>query len=144
MDQLPTVNQIRPLLLLFLSDVEDIAWTKPEGYHTATSVCTIVLIIFQLQRFTEDEARFYFRQLLEGMEYCHSQGVCHRDLKPENILLDGAGNVKISDFGLSNLYSGGDDEALKLLHTTCGTPNYVAPEVGTPIILNPRGFPAAV
>lgn len=81
------------------------------------------------QRFTEDEARFYFRQLLEGMEYCHSQGVCHRDLKPENILLDGSGNVKISDFGLSNLYSGGDDEALKLLHTTCGTPNYVAPEV---------------
>lgn len=86
------------------------------------------------QRFTEDEARFYFRQLLEGMEYCHSQGVCHRDLKPENILLDGAGNVKISDFGLSNLYSGGDDEALKLLHTTCGTPNYVAPEVRVVIV----------
>eukprot|EP00752_Nemacystus_decipiens_P018275 g16395.t2 len=85
--------------------------------------------IVEKQRFTEDEARFYFRQLLEGMEYCHSQGVCHRDLKPENILLDGAGNVKISDFGLSNLYSGGDDEALKLLHTTCGTPNYVAPEI---------------
>ncbi len=37
--------------------------------------------------------------------------------------------MKISDFGLSNLYCGGDDEALKLLHTTCGTPNYVAPEV---------------
>lgn len=88
---------------------------------------------FHPKRFTEDEARFYFRQLLEGMEYCHSQGVCHRDLKPENILLDGAGNVKISDFGLSNLYSGGDDEALKLLHTTCGTPNYVAPEVSEPV-----------
>lgn len=86
------------------------------------------------KRFTEDEARFYFRQLLEGMEYCHSQGVCHRDLKPENILLDGAGNVKISDFGLSNLYSGGDDEALKLLHTTCGTPNYVAPEVYSSVV----------
>lgn len=71
------------------------------------------------------------------MEYCHSQGVCHRDLKPENILLDGAGNVKISDFGLSNLYSGGDDEALKLLHTTCGTPNYVAPEVRL-ILLQPQ------
>lgn len=91
--------------------------------------CTILDTCADGQRFSEDEARFYFRQLLEGMEYCHSQGVCHRDLKPENILLDGAGNVKISDFGLSNLYCGGDDEALKLLHTTCGTPNYVAPEV---------------
>ena len=85
--------------------------------------------IVEKQNFTEDEARFYFRHLLEGMEYCHSQGVCHRDLKPENIPLDGSGNVKISDFGLSNLYSGGDDEALKLLHTTYGTPNYVATEV---------------
>ncbi len=94
-----------------------------------TCLCHHEPKIHPKKRFTEDEARFYFRQLLEGMEYCHSQGVCHRDLKPENILLDGAGNVKISDFGLSNLYSGGDDEALKLLHTTCGTPNYVAPEV---------------
>ncbi|KAG5178631.1 CBL-interacting-like PK [Tribonema minus] len=85
--------------------------------------------IVEKQRFSEDEARFYFKQLVEGVDYCHSQGVCHRDLKPENILLDSNGNVKISDFGLSNLYSGGDDEALKLLHTTCGTPNYVAPEV---------------
>lgn len=96
------------------------------SYHNCVSNH---VLSYLYQRFTEDEARFYFRQLLEGMEYCHSQGVCHRDLKPENILLDGAGNVKISDFGLSNLYSGGDDEALKLLHTTCGTPNYVAPEV---------------
>ncbi|CAM9434498.1 unnamed protein product, partial [Phaeothamnion confervicola] len=85
--------------------------------------------IVEKQKFNEDEARFYFRQLVAGVEYCHCKGVCHRDLKPENILLDCDGNVKISDFGLSNLYSGGDDEALKLLHTTCGTPNYVAPEV---------------
>jgi 5'-AMP-activated protein kinase catalytic alpha subunit len=34
-------------------------------------------------KFTEDKARFYMRQLLEGMECCHSKGVCHRDLKPE-------------------------------------------------------------
>lgn len=85
--------------------------------------------IVEKQRFSENEALFYFRQILEGVAYCHSQGVCHRDLKPENILLDHEGNVKISDFGLSNLYSGGDDETLKLMHTTCGTPNYVAPEV---------------
>lgn len=95
-------------------------------------------------RLSEDEARFYFLQLVEGVKYCHEQGVCHRDLKPENLLLDDKLNLKISDFGLSALYSkddngtegasggssGGSGEgSSELLHTTCGTPNYVAPEV---------------
>lgn len=80
-------------------------------------------------RMSEDQARYYLHQLVEGVEYCHSQGVCHRDLKPENLLLDEEGNLKISDFGLSALYSGTEDTRSALLHTTCGTPNYVAPEV---------------
>ena len=78
-------------------------------------------------RFDEDNARNYFRQLISGVEYCHKQGVCHRDLKPENLLLDNDALLKISDFGLSALY--GSDHNSTLLHTTCGTPNYVAPEV---------------
>lgn len=78
-------------------------------------------------RFDEDSARNYFRQLISGVEYCHKQGVCHRDLKPENLLLDNDALLKISDFGLSALY--GSDHNSTLLHTTCGTPNYVAPEV---------------
>jgi len=81
----------------------------------------------------EEKARFYFKQLVEGLEHCHSNGVCHRDLKPENLLLDTDGNLKISDFGFSTLNIGdpdGDGNArAELLHTTCGTPNYVAPEV---------------
>lgn len=84
-------------------------------------------------RFSEEMARFYFKQLVEGVAYCHSLGVCHRDLKPENLLLDEQGNLKISDFGLSALYVGDADgdgaSRTELLHTTCGTPNYVAPEV---------------
>ena len=44
--------------------------------------------IVREKKFTEDKARFYFRQLVEGAEHCHMQGICHRDLKPENILLD--------------------------------------------------------
>jgi len=46
-------------------------------------------------------------------------------LKPENLLLGACGNLKVSDFGLSTLSQNG----VGLLHTTCGTPNYVAPEV---------------
>uniref|UniRef100_A0A0E0E3Q2 non-specific serine/threonine protein kinase n=1 Tax=Oryza meridionalis TaxID=40149 RepID=A0A0E0E3Q2_9ORYZ len=72
----------------------------------------------------ENEARKYFQQLIDAIDYCHSKGVYHRDLKPENLLLDSHGNLKVSDFGLSTLAQKG----VGLLHTTCGTPNYVAPE----------------
>ena len=89
--------------------------------------------IVSVGKLQEAQARFYFSQLVEGVEYCHKLGVCHRDLKPENLLVDEAGNLKISDFGLSSLYVGdaeGDGASrTQLLHTTCGTPNYVAPEV---------------
>ena len=72
-------------------------------------------------------ARVYFQQLISAVDFCHSRGVYHRDLKPENLLLDEEGNLKVTDFGLSAF-----SEHLKqdgLLHTTCGTPAYVAPEV---------------
>ncbi|KAK2971917.1 hypothetical protein RJ640_011698 [Escallonia rubra] len=54
-------------------------------------------------RMREDEARKYFQQLINAVDYCHSRGVYHRDLKPENLLLDAAGKLKVSDFGLSAL-----------------------------------------
>ncbi|KAI0501527.1 hypothetical protein KFK09_016472 [Dendrobium nobile] len=56
-------------------------------------------------RFSEDEARFFFQQLISGVSYCHSMQVCHRDLKLENTLLDGsaAPRLKICDFGYSKI-----------------------------------------
>ena len=75
----------------------------------------------------EDVARKYFQQLISAVDYCHSREVYHRDLKPENLLLDEEGNLKVSDFGLSALAESKRQDGL--LHTTCGTPAYVAPEV---------------
>ncbi|XP_027184799.1 CBL-interacting serine/threonine-protein kinase 23 isoform X7 [Coffea eugenioides] len=87
-------------------------------------------------RLKEDEARKYFQQLINAVDYCHSRGVCHRDLKPENLLLDANGVLKVSDFGLSALPQQVREDGL--LHTTCGTPNYVAPEV-----INNKGYDGA-
>ncbi|KAG8067723.1 hypothetical protein GUJ93_ZPchr0005g16103 [Zizania palustris] len=78
-------------------------------------------------RLKEDVARKYFQQLVSAVDFCHSRGVYHRDLKPENLLVDENGNLKISDFGLSALAESRRQDGL--LHTTCGTPAYVAPEV---------------
>ncbi|XP_072951602.1 serine/threonine-protein kinase SAPK10-like isoform X1 [Typha angustifolia] len=78
-------------------------------------------------RFNEDEARFFFQQLISGVSYIHSMQVCHRDLKMENTLLDGnPPRLKICDFGYSKS---------SVLHSqpksTVGTPAYIAPEVLT-------------
>ena len=78
-------------------------------------------------RLKEHVARKYFQQLIGAVHYCHSRGVYHRDLKPENLLLDEGGNLKVSDFGLSAITESKRQDGL--LHTTCGTPAYVAPEV---------------
>ncbi|WZZ01173.1 hypothetical protein YC2023_073501 [Brassica napus] len=84
----------------------------------------------------EDAARRYFQQLISAVDFCHSRGVSHRDLKPENLLVDENGDLKVSDFGLSAL----PEQLLQdgLLHTQCGTPAYVAPEV-----LRKKGYDGA-
>ncbi|XP_054161536.1 5'-AMP-activated protein kinase catalytic subunit alpha-2-like [Oppia nitens] len=72
----------------------------------------------------ESEARRFFQQIISGVDYCHRHMVVHRDLKPENLLLDQNLCVKIADFGLSNMMMDGE-----FLRTSCGSPNYAAPEV---------------
>lgn len=87
-------------------------------------------------RFSEDLGRKYFQQLISAVSYCHHRGVYHRDLKLENMLLDENGDLKVSDFGLSAVKD--QVRADGLLHTLCGTPAYVAPE-----ILGKKGYDGA-
>ncbi|CAH8385408.1 unnamed protein product [Eruca vesicaria subsp. sativa] len=78
-------------------------------------------------RLHESSARSYFQQLASALTFCHREGIAHRDVKPQNLLLDKQGNLKVSDFGLSALPEHRSNTGL--LHTSCGTPAYTAPEV---------------
>ncbi|WFD19188.1 Transcription factor [Malassezia caprae] len=76
-------------------------------------------------RLPPNEARMYFRQIIFGVDYCHTFSICHRDLKPENLLLDGTRTtVKIADFGMAALQT-----TEKMLETSCGSPHYASPEI---------------
>jgi NUAK family SNF1-like kinase len=76
------------------------------------------------RKLNEKYAKFVFKQIMEGMAYLHQNGVVHRDIKLDNILLDGHGNIKIADFGVSRKVI--DNE---ILFEQCGTPAYIAPEI---------------
>ncbi|KAK4698476.1 serine/threonine protein kinase KIN1/2, partial [Phenoliferia sp. Uapishka_3] len=75
-------------------------------------------------RLRERSARKFARQIGSALEYCHANSIVHRDLKIENILISKTGNIKIIDFGLSNLYAPGSH-----LNTFCGSLYFAAPEL---------------
>ncbi|XP_042297507.1 calcium/calmodulin-dependent protein kinase kinase 2 isoform X2 [Sceloporus undulatus] len=83
-----------------------------------------VMEVPNLKPLTEDQARFYFQDLIKGIEYLHYQKIIHRDIKPSNLLVGEDGHIKIADFGVSNEFKGTD----ALLTNTVGTPAFMAPE----------------
>ena len=107
--------------------------------------------IIKKDHLSENETRHIFHQIIDAIDYMHQMGICHRDLKPENILFDASHkNIKIIDFGLSNLYytsnneygdnikneqidnyeeNDGDGLDIDLLETPCGSPGYAPPEM---------------
>lgn len=74
------------------------------------------------KRFSEHEARQYFKQLMQAIACCHRAGICHRDIKLENILVNESNQLKLIDFGFSV-------NSRAKLNTYCGTPSYMAPEI---------------
>ncbi|CAO0792678.1 unnamed protein product [Mucor circinelloides] len=77
--------------------------------------------------YTESASRYYFRQMVLGIEYLHCNDIVHRDIKPDNLLLSDNNVLKIVDFGVSEMFVKGDD-ALK---STAGSPAFMAPELCT-------------
>jgi serine/threonine protein kinase len=75
-------------------------------------------------RLRERVARKFARQIGSALEYLHKNNVVHRDLKIENILISQTGNIKIIDFGLSNLF-----DPITHLSTFCGSLYFAAPEL---------------
>mmetsp|Transcript_245 Transcript_245/g.335 ORF Transcript_245/g.335 Transcript_245/m.335 type:complete len:388 (-) Transcript_245:231-1394(-) len=92
-------------------------------------------------RFTEPEARYWFKQILDGLSHLQKRGVCHRDMSLENILVNENTNCLIIDLGmcLRVPFSGDDGEVVDVSEGTmrrlispqgpCGKPNYISPEV---------------
>jgi len=68
------------------------------------------------------KARFYAAAVVFAFDHLHERNVIYRDLKPENLLLDIKGYCKVTDMGLAKIVIG-------KTYTTCGTPDYFAPEV---------------
>ncbi|KAF3000172.1 serine/threonine-protein kinase KIN2 [Curvularia kusanoi] len=75
-------------------------------------------------RLKEKQARKFARQIASALDYCHRNSIVHRDLKIENILISKTGDIKIIDFGLSNLFS-----PRSQLKTFCGSLYFAAPEL---------------
>ena len=79
------------------------------------------------RKLSEKVAKFLFRQIILGIKHIHSNLIVHRDIKLENILIDMNNNIKICDFGIGIILSSEN----QILHSHCGTPVYIAPEIIT-------------
>jgi serine/threonine protein kinase len=76
------------------------------------------------RKLKESYAKYIFKQIIDGLAYCHQHNILHRDIKLDNILINGRGRIKICDFGVSKVVTQGAK-----IFEQCGTPAYIAPEI---------------
>lgn len=80
-------------------------------------------VVRRIGRLSPDKATEIARQICAGLAAAHERGVIHRDLKPANVMLDGAGKIRLTDFGLAGIAA-----SIKGADVRAGTPAYMAPE----------------
>jgi len=80
-------------------------------------------VVRRIGRLSPDKGTEIARQICAGLGAAHERGVIHRDLKPANVMLDGAGKIRLTDFGLAGIAA-----SIKGAEVRAGTPAYMAPE----------------
>jgi len=106
-----------------------------DSFETSKHICFVMELcaggdlltyVRKRRKLTEEVAKFFFKQLIEGLAYLHhSKHIVHRDIKLDNILLDADGRIKIADFGVSKQVQNDTERMTE----QCGTPAYIAPEI---------------
>ncbi|BFG25186.1 hypothetical protein CerSpe_114600 [Prunus speciosa] len=102
--------------ILFLRRLDHPNIIKLQGLITARTSSSLYLVFEYMEhdltglgsspsiKFSEPQVKCYMKQLLSGLDHCHSHGVLHRDIKGSNLLIDNSGILKIADFGLASFY----------------------------------------
>jgi len=106
-----------------------------DSFETSKHICFVMELcaggdlltyVRKRRKLKEDQAKFFFKQIMEGLAYIHnSKLIVHRDIKLDNILLDDQGRIKICDFGVSKQVKSDTEKMTE----QCGTPAYIAPEI---------------
>ena len=120
------ISMVKNINHVNIAHVFDIKEDK-DRYYIMMEYCEkgeLFNLILDKHKLSEEEASYFYFQIINGLEYIHKNNIIHRDLKPENLLLDKNNILKIIDFGLSN-YNTYDN----LLSTPCGSPCYASPEM---------------
>jgi serine/threonine protein kinase len=102
-----------------IGDVDGIPFLSME-YVDGEDLASVVR---RIGRLSPDKATEIARQICAGLSAAHERGVVHRDLKPANVMLDGAGKIRITDFGLASVAA-----SIQGADVRAGTPAYMAPE----------------
>ncbi|WCJ35899.1 Protein kinase superfamily protein [Euphorbia peplus] len=105
--------------ILILRRLEHPNVMKLDGLITSRLSCSMYLVFEYMEhditgllscpdvKFTEPQIKCYMKQLLSGIDHCHSKGVMHRDIKGSNLLVNNDGILKVGDFGLANFCRSG-------------------------------------